>query len=467
MSVRRTFLVAVTAASLGLHLVRLSFPDRPVFDERHFATYAAAWAGGQPHVDIHPPLGKLLYAAVLLSAPAQRYQGADFLQAVADKEEAGSGTPSRPPRPDLSQSFDDFPYVRLRLLACCFGSILPLLSFALLARLTRNRFAPYLAAVFVLFENSLLMETRLILLNGMYLSLGMAALVLWLREPRRPLAAGVLFGLSLSVKPLAVAFLGPMLFSLVTDGLDGRAGREAVRACIRAVGAGLLTLAIVMVSVNALVPAQRRVEYYRTHRPSVPGLPASAAWLPPPVAAPLDALIREARLVAEGHASGSFIHPADSFWYDWPRMRGTFVYYPPPAKARELYKDRLGAAPRPALALVGNPFVWFSGTLAMSCAVLFTLWRWPQRRAERVRAFVILAGGYVWALAPFALLVRRSAFLYHYFPALILSILAAALIVGECLERIPSARLRVVAGASLIALAAAGFLRFLPFTLGL
>lgn len=471
MNARLAFLVAVTAASLGLHLVRISFPDRPVFDERHYATYATSWASGQPTVCIHPPLGTLLYAAALRLSPAERYRETEFLRFHVQGGQAGRGelVPERLSSKN-GEAFGDFPYVRLRVLASCFGSILPLLSFLVLARLTQNRYAPYLAAIFVLLENALLMETRLILLDGMYLSVGMAALVLWFQEPRRPLLAGILFGLALGVKLLAIAFVGPVLSSLFTSSRGGKDRWEAARACVRFVGAGFLTLAIVMLSINVIVPAEKRLEYYETHRPAARGLPRwigeTSPWMRTPLES-VDALIQEFNYSVDGYTTAALIHPADSFWYQWPLMRGSFVYYPPPENSRALYKDEIWKAPRPALALIGNPIVWYSGTLAAFAAILVAIRKWPERRSETVRPFVILAGGYLLTFAPFVLFVWRSSFLYHYFPALLFSILAAALMAGWWLDGIASERTRVVVGGGIVGLVAAGFATVLSYSLGL
>ncbi len=61
-------LAVILAIGLGLHLYRVSYPDRPVFDEAHFATYAADYVKDRVFFDIHPPLGKLIYAAFIRSS---------------------------------------------------------------------------------------------------------------------------------------------------------------------------------------------------------------------------------------------------------------------------------------------------------------------------------------------------------------------------------------------------------------
>ena len=55
-------LAVIVAMSTVLHFWRISYPSQPLFDEVHFATYAADYVQHRAYYDIHPPLGPLMYA---------------------------------------------------------------------------------------------------------------------------------------------------------------------------------------------------------------------------------------------------------------------------------------------------------------------------------------------------------------------------------------------------------------------
>jgi hypothetical protein len=55
-------LAVVTALALAVRLHKISEPDAVVFDEMHHGRFALHYLRGQFFFDIHPPLGKLLFA---------------------------------------------------------------------------------------------------------------------------------------------------------------------------------------------------------------------------------------------------------------------------------------------------------------------------------------------------------------------------------------------------------------------
>lgn len=62
---KETLMVAaLLAVTLYVRLMRLSMPDSVVFDEVHFGGFARKYILGQFFMDVHPPLAKMLFAAV-------------------------------------------------------------------------------------------------------------------------------------------------------------------------------------------------------------------------------------------------------------------------------------------------------------------------------------------------------------------------------------------------------------------
>ncbi|MBI5913409.1 phospholipid carrier-dependent glycosyltransferase [Candidatus Azambacteria bacterium] len=199
--IQTAFVIGVIVVGALLHFFHIGYPRQPVSDEAHFATYAADYARGTPHLDIHPPLGKALYSFVLYFYPQERYEGVRF--GMLEKKD--QGIEYRP----IIGSYGAFPYAALRGLGAFFGIILPVLVFFFLKRLFPGGvFAPYFGSFFVLFENSLLVDTRLILMNGMFLAFGFAALCALMKYGQRPWIGGAVFGLALGVKFTAIIFAG-------------------------------------------------------------------------------------------------------------------------------------------------------------------------------------------------------------------------------------------------------------------
>ena len=246
----RVALVALIAISVVLHIVNIAYPSSPAFDEAHFATYASDYAAQRPYFDIHPPLGKLLYAVPLLLYPPG-VRDATFISFGKDpaKEQEFKYTTT-------GRAFGLFPYIPLRLESGLFGILLILVTYLFLTYLTGERTVGLLGAFFVTFDNAFLVDTRFILMDGMYMALGLISLSLFFKKAPRPI---------LSVKLTAVVFFGPLAGLAIYGLLTKRRDLPPLRDIKHFVVAGLCALAIAFLFVNNLViPATDRVAYYRT-----------------------------------------------------------------------------------------------------------------------------------------------------------------------------------------------------------
>lgn len=416
-------LAALFIFSLALHLYRISYPAQPVFDEAHFATYAADYANGKAFFDIHPPLGKLMYAAVLSFFEPQTYKNAKFINVF--KDSAGGVKLIAEVAPG---GYGDFPYIPLRILSAFFGAMLPLSLYGFMRSISASRIAAFSAALFVALENSLLLETRLILLNGMYLVFGFAALALYFKKSPWPFAAGAVWGLSLGVKLIGIVFVGATIIGLAL----GRPAKQFARFIIM----GLAVYAIITLGNNLFFSVSERVSVWKSL-----GFSANISSLP---AAPLVASALETILSVGGYVIGdSSPHPKfSSPWYLWPLMLKPIDYYA-------------------GITLIGNPVIWFLSLLAIILGI-FKIWsifrKSSMARAGETRALSILIGGYLFSLMPF-IFVERSTYLYHYFPALLFAICALAWIFWDLLESGPIflKKHRILWCAVLFAAAAAGF----------
>jgi dolichyl-phosphate-mannose--protein O-mannosyl transferase len=431
--------VFLMAVSLGLHLYRVSLPAAPVFDEAYFTTYAADNATGKIFFDVHPPLGKWLYALPLLFYQPAVLSGANY---VTFGHDAVTGTLQTNYNP---APFGNFPYVPLRLTSVFFGLLL-IAGFYLLVRTLAGPVAAVAGTFLLVFENALLLDTRLVLMDGMFLAFGLWSLYFFLKERPRPLLAGVLFGLALSVKLTAIVFIGPVLIVLIIgwrelprEKIKPHWGKFAITA--------LAVLALCEFGLSDVIIHPHAVLNYDIENfgwpmlKSIGGAFSQVSWL----TAAIKSTIVNAILMLYGYTMGG-ISTLQSPWYTWPFMWKPIEY------TRQI-------------ALIGNPFVWLSSTAAVIGALWLLIKNGVKRSFQNVdKPLLLLVGGYVLCTAPFFTIVQRSTFLYHYFPALLFAIALAGVFMGKLIEKDDFAsRLALVA---IVVLTVVGFLIVAPHTYG-
>ncbi|KAI9654402.1 MAG: hypothetical protein M1829_000933 [Trizodia sp. TS-e1964] len=136
----------LTIIAAIVRLFRLYQPSSVVFDEVHFGGFASKYIKGRFFMDVHPPLAKLL---LTLAGWLAGFDGDfDFKEIGKDYVEPG------------------VPYVAMRLLpAICGVLTVPTMFLTLKAAGCRTTTAA-LGAAFIIFENGLLTQSRLILLDS-------------------------------------------------------------------------------------------------------------------------------------------------------------------------------------------------------------------------------------------------------------------------------------------------------------
>lgn len=136
----------VTIVALFVRLFRIYQPSSVVFDEVHFGGFASKYIKGKFFMDVHPPLAKLM---LTLAGWLAGFDGEfDFKDIGKDYLE---------PR---------VPYVAMRLLpAICGVLVVPIIFLTVKTVGCRTRTAA-LAAGLIIFENGLVTQSRLILLDS-------------------------------------------------------------------------------------------------------------------------------------------------------------------------------------------------------------------------------------------------------------------------------------------------------------
>ncbi|KAJ2065245.1 hypothetical protein GGI17_000501 [Coemansia sp. S146] len=152
-------LLLVTGAALIVRCWRLSVPNQVVFDEVHFGKFAGKYINGTYFYDLHPPLAKMMFAA---AGKLAGYDGVfDFKSIGLDYAAAG------------------VPYVGMRLLPALLGALTVPATFAATRACGYRMDTALLAALLVCFENGLVTQSRLILLDSPLVFFTVLTLTAW------------------------------------------------------------------------------------------------------------------------------------------------------------------------------------------------------------------------------------------------------------------------------------------------
>ena len=436
-------LVVLTALAGLTRLWHLFTPNVVVFDELHFERHAGHYLAGTHYFDVHPPLGKLLFAAE-----------AKLFGISASTLLAGE------------------PAVSLRVLPAVLGALFVPLIYVLCRQLGAARRVALLASFAILCENALLVDVRFSFLESFLMCFGLSAIVLYLAArtaggaTRWMLLAmsALLAGSAISVKWTGASALGMIL---VTWLFDARASTAGIR---RIAAEGLLLVGIPIIVYVSVFAVHFRLLRQTGVDDGIMSAQFRATLAGSPVYDPAIRMSLSAKLAdvhaAMGRANYSFeglTHAASSPWYTWPIMKHPI----------ELWEN---SDRRPAMIiLLGNPVVWWGGGIAvLIAAAMFA--RQPGRMGGGRDRFALAfpLGGFLFNFLPF-IAIRRLMFIYHYLFALMFLVMLATLSLGAlarwnepddaALFRFSSPRsawLYWGVGAAMLA----GFLYFAPFSYG-
>ncbi|KAI1325685.1 dolichyl-phosphate-mannose-protein mannosyltransferase 1 [Xylariaceae sp. FL0255] len=149
------FLVTILGALV--RVFRIYQPTSVVFDEVHFGGFASKYINGKFFMDVHPPLAKMLIA--LAGWLAGFDGGFDFKEIGKDYIEPG------------------VPYVAMRLFPALCGIFLVPTTFLTLKAIGCRTSTAVMGACLIIFENGLLTQARLILLDSpLMIAVGFTAL---------------------------------------------------------------------------------------------------------------------------------------------------------------------------------------------------------------------------------------------------------------------------------------------------
>ncbi|MBI4158568.1 MAG: phospholipid carrier-dependent glycosyltransferase [Candidatus Yanofskybacteria bacterium] len=458
----------ILALSFATHLAFFGHPNETVFDEVHFGKFVSGYYTGEYYFDIHPPLGKLIIAG--------------FAKIVDFKSEYNFT--------EIGKEFPDNKYLALRFLPAIAGTLLPLIIFLLTLELGISRMAAFAGGLLLIFENSLLTQSRLMLLDQFLLLFGFTSLLFYFKYhnqsnirylilqsspdpaklgqetiPRKNVGMFSVFwkwnsnlffmavfaGLAVSIKWTGLSFIAlPILIEVAKTLKIPETLKTAIKLTIVSFMAVLRMASFFLISfiIYFLV--------FALHFALLPNPGLGDAFMKPN--------FRENNIVkniwdlnTEMYKSNQRLmasHPYSSQFYTWPLMARPIFYW---------VKDNA------RIYFFGNPVVWWSSTIA----VIYFMFDFFRNKKNYT--YWLLVIGYWLNLLPF-IGVKRVMFLYHYLTALIFAILILVYLIdpertnGHDKSRPTSygaskIKKRLLAGLVIASIAA--FLFFAPLSYGL
>lgn len=197
-------LAVLTALSFLTRVYRLNDPGQVVFDEVHFGKFASYYLRREYYFDVHPPLGKLLLA---LTGWFLGYDGHYLFDNIGEDYAANR-----------------VPYIGMRLFPATCGTLIVPFAFSTLKEMGVSFPAALLGGLMLVFDNALIAQSRLILLDSILLLFGVMSIYTWVRfykERHTPFSFKWYLWLSLTGVSLALTLGVKMvgLFTIATVGI--------------------------------------------------------------------------------------------------------------------------------------------------------------------------------------------------------------------------------------------------------
>ncbi len=461
---RRNWLIIIlTVLTLLTHFVFFGHPDQTVFDEVHFGKFISGYFTGEYFFDIHPPLGKLLISG---------------MGYIAGFEPGFSFS-------DIGQEFNDKSYLWLRFLPTLAGALLPIVIYYLMLQLKFSRMAAFAGGALIAIENSILVQSRFILLDSFLLLFGFSALLLYFkyRKSKRLgylAASGILTALAISVKWTGATFLGLIILMETWDILKKlKPGSLPSYSWMHLRSYLIIYLSpyvLKRLAVLIVLPVIIYFSFFVIHLKLLDRSGSGDAFMSREFQKTLAGSVHEndgnveslnifekfKELNVEMYQSNARLsasHPYSSAWYTWPFMTRPIYYW---NSSQEL--DTNGRTlEQSRIYLIGNPIIWWASTLAMLYLLIElarSVFKYTTKRFfEYPKVLLFLTIGFIFNLLPFVG-IDRVMFLYHYTIALIFSIMGLAYLIDKSENRKKILLFILIAG--LIS-----FLFFAPLTYGL
>lgn len=373
-------------------------PRAIAFDENFFRGFALHYQQGTYYFDLHPPLGKELLGLWAWIA----------------------GIDAAPAGPD--------PAVAIRILPAFAGTLLIGVVYGLVRQLSGSRRIATLGAGLLLLDSAVLVESRFTFMDSLLLLFGLGAVYVALLARERTgkaywwllAASALLGGCATSVKLTGLACFGLVGVLWLVDVVRERRNPKLVigQAVMLAVIPATIFIGSFAIHVSMLTKSGGTADGYMSQKYQST-LEGNANYRPDAKMSVIDKIVELNKATSNAQkALDGATHPNASKWFTWPiAKRSVFVWVSPEENGKTRY-----------IYTLGNPAVWWG--ILLGAAIVAVGWIARPKRFKAHRwplAFLALA----WAVNffPFAL-ITRPMFLYHYFFALIFSLMFVVIGLG-------------------------------------
>lgn len=419
---------------LVTRLLLIWHPKVVVWDEYYFGQFVTGYLSHIYFFDIHPPLAKLLITLVAYLG-GFRADSLSFAQVAA--------------------VYTNNYYILLRLLPALAGAGLPVLIYFLAREMKFEKMTAFFAGILVVFESSLLVESRFVLTDSLLLLFGFLGLLLYLISRRRGSLSMLAFASlslasALTTKWTGVAFLGLVVFWECNDFFEDKVEPK---------------LFLKKIGCLIAIPVALYVSTFAVHFALLQKSGPDDGYMSPSFQKTLlGNQFQKDESVTRASFFGKFFelqkemlfadqknvtHRYGSKWYTWPLMLRPVLYW------GEGSDSRAGR-----IYLFGNPIIYWLTFLAVCALFIHAVFRTKFYKENREIAIFLLLG-FFGHLLPF-FFIHRVMYLYHYQSALLFAILILAFFVEKRFPVQKKKIFQLVIGASILS-----FLFFLPLIYGI
>lgn len=389
MTARDSWCVAIIlVAAFLLRMPMLDHPPLSQFDEVTYVNFTLFTAAEKPFFDIHPRLAHALFAIITKSSGELRTSALP----------QGYGV-----------SFDDFPYVPLRMFIAWMGILLVLIIYAIGRVLEYSPRAALVPALFILLDGALTIYGRTILPDTLllffnFLGILFALLAAKTRSKTRSLfftlAAGIALGCALSVKWLA----GGVVLSVVALYFLYRRFASGVAIGAISVLAYTALFALILFTFfqnGGSVKNYQNVIYpawvTEMNFPQTDSFSSVLKFLPP---------LHVAMFRANNDPDVLLQTLPSPSPLSWPISRSEMIFF-------------TGAGGAGKIVMTGNSLLWVVSFFALLFNFFWIYFTWKRTQRFPIKKDeVFLIVGYCANYLPF-FLIDRPMYLYHYFTALL------------------------------------------------
>ncbi len=421
----------------------LGHPNEVVFDEVYFAKWVTNYYSGQFYFDIHPPLAKMMLAALAKLFGFSDVGNTNFSQ--------------------IGNVYQTDFYKFLRGVESFFGVILVLAVYALGKRMFKNKWPGFFAGLLVIFDNAILVQSRFIFTDVFLLTFGVIGLyfIYRLKDHKKLNSdafvdlffAALFLAASILIKWTALIFVGVGLVALFVDNLRSKQKKFSLFAKELLMIVGIIFVIYIGIFAAHLMslPYSGGQDDNFMRPQSQSTLLGNANYGKYQPTSLLSRIVELNITMFKSSAAITTQHPYQSKWYSWPiMMRPIFDW-------ENILDD--GRVER--IYLLGNPLIWWLGLLCVIFVfvLLFSEFK-DKKKTSYFEPLLILAIGYLFNLLPY-IFITRPAFLYHYFPSFIFMSLIMGFVFWFFIKEKP------VALAFIFMLIIISFIYFAPISYGL